>query len=197
MPPKFDWTPALHDLTLRGVSVSAAYLAAAWLSWRARATIAADASFRLGLFWLLTAGGLAMLGLNKQLDLQTLIIQVGREIALAQGWYEQRRAVQAAFLAAAAISGLTLAWLGLALIRKQWAQLKWALAGIGLIAAYLGTRAAEITHVGFWQGRLSSDDFFLLELAGAALIAWQAARPAGKKERGGAGTNSATIAQGK
>jgi hypothetical protein len=46
---------------------------------------------------------LFLLGVNKQLDLQTLLGDVGRSVSTAQGWYDKRRAVQAVFVLVFAI----------------------------------------------------------------------------------------------
>jgi hypothetical protein len=49
------------------------------------------------------------LGINKQLDLQTALTELGRVLALSQGWYEQRQVVQFWFIAALAATCLLLA----------------------------------------------------------------------------------------
>ncbi len=50
-------------------------------------------------FWFYMAVVMAILGLNKQLDLQTWFTQTGRDLALENGWYERRRLVQGIFIA--------------------------------------------------------------------------------------------------
>ena len=44
--------------------------------------------------WMVLAVVLSLLGMNKQLDLQTAITQFGRDLAVDQGWYGQRRVAQ-------------------------------------------------------------------------------------------------------
>jgi hypothetical protein len=51
-------------------------------------------------FWLIAAIFLLLMGLNKQLDLQTLLSDSVRSMAKAQGWYEARRLVQGVFILA-------------------------------------------------------------------------------------------------
>jgi hypothetical protein len=51
-----------------------------------------------GLWFLLTIIPF-LLGVNKQIDLQTLLGDIGRAAARSQGWYQKRRAAQAAFIA--------------------------------------------------------------------------------------------------
>ena len=58
------------------------------------------------LFWAMLVGVFVFLGVNKQLDLQTWLTEIGRRVALAQGWYGQRRAVQAGLVIALAVGGL-------------------------------------------------------------------------------------------
>ena len=82
------------DPTVLAWSITAAYLATAGLCFR-RARV--EPSPTAGPWWLLASGTL-LLGLNKELDLQTVIIGVGRSAAMAEGWYGARRVVQLSFL---------------------------------------------------------------------------------------------------
>jgi hypothetical protein len=50
-------------------------------------------------WWYFLAIMMLLLGINKQLDLQSWLTITGKEIAQVQGWYEQRRQVQALFIA--------------------------------------------------------------------------------------------------
>ena len=56
--------------------------------------------------WATVVFYLVALGLNKQLDLQSLLTAVGRDIAVAQGWYAQRKGVQLVFVAVVALVGM-------------------------------------------------------------------------------------------
>src|SRR3712207_4883602 len=100
------WHPGVGDPTLRGWLTVGAYalgaglaLRAAWVSARhAEPSLApADRRTLVG-FWCLTAVVLVLLGINKQLDLQTWFIQVMRDLAKEQGWYEARRQYQIEFV---------------------------------------------------------------------------------------------------
>ena len=53
---------------------------------------------RRALSWLCLSSLYAFLGVNKQLDLQSLVTAIGRVAAHSGGWYESRRAVQMAFV---------------------------------------------------------------------------------------------------
>ena len=49
------------------------------------------------MFWLGTGLFLVLLGLNKQLDLQSLLTEAGRSLAQREGVYDARRLIQAVF----------------------------------------------------------------------------------------------------
>ena len=57
-------------------------------------------------FWLTLALLLLFLGINKQLDLQTLLNDIGRRKARAEGWYGNRRYYQTMFIAAVTVLGV-------------------------------------------------------------------------------------------
>lgn len=113
-----------------------------------------------------------LMGVNKQLDIQCWIIAVGKEMALAQGWYSRRRIFQIWFIAGIMISGLILLiWLGWKL-KRLWRQYGLALFGILLLITFVIIRAAPLSHVAefrSWQpvvGVINS----ILELAGIGLV---------------------------
>lgn len=105
-----NWSPRMGDPTLGGWLAVASYLLAGYLcfiTWRRLAPLGFESAGReaRGYFWL--ALMLMCLGLNKQLDLQTVLTELGRVWAHQQGWYEDRQRVQLAFMAMMAILGLT------------------------------------------------------------------------------------------
>jgi hypothetical protein len=139
------WEIGIGDPSPMGWITVGAYALAVVLAWRnaqtARRT-AVPSSFWIGL-----AAVLLLLGLNKQLDLQTWFGQTGRDMALAQGWYEQRRYVQFAFivlLCAGAVGALVWA-------RNHWAALwkeyRWVLGGVALLLLFIVVRAATFHHL--------------------------------------------------
>ncbi len=117
------------------------------------------------------------LGVNKQLDLQSALTAFGRCVAKAQGWYESRRAVQAAIVA-----GLVLVATGAGLALLRWLapvrrQTRMAAAGLALIAAFVLVRAVGFHHVDALIGwRLGTARMnWVLELGGITLFAIGAA----------------------
>ena len=120
---------------------------------------------------------MALLGVNKQLDLQTWFTQTGRDLALAQGWYLQRRLVQEVFIIALTLGGLASGiWL-YRVLRDLGNELRWAALGLDFLAVFVIIRAALFYHI----DELLHSDFqgmrfnWILELGGIAIIAVAAA----------------------
>lgn len=143
--PDGRWEIGIGDPSPMGWITVAAYVAAAVLAWRnvgaARRT-AVPASF-----WIALATLMLLLGVNKQLDLQSWFGQTGRDLALAQGWYGQRRSVQGAFIVLL-IAGTLALVIG---ARRYWATL-WheyqaAFIGVCLLLTFIVIRAATFHHV--------------------------------------------------
>lgn len=168
------WHPGIGDPSLGGWFTVAAYIFAAFLCWReARFTEASPkVKEKMQVFWLLYAFGLVALGVNKQLDLQSWFTLAGKNIAIAGGWYEHRRTVQAIFLMAITLIGLlclaSLSWL----VRGFWSQNTLALAGGLFLLCFIVIRAASFHHVDQLLGLIFAGLKlnWILELSGIALI---------------------------
>lgn len=99
------------------------------------------------LFWVLLGLCLLLLGINKQLDLQTLLTQVLRDIAVERGWYEYRRKLQVLFIFCVGFSMLTgFIILRVALI-DHWRHYHWIWLGLLTLSAFVLIRAASFHHV--------------------------------------------------
>ena len=176
-----SWRPGVGDPTFIGWLTVLAYLVAAGLclacAWRAP-RIFADHHRQHRLVWGGLAAGLLLLALNKQLDLQTLVTEVGRAVAYQQGWYDWRQPVQiliVGLLGLAALAAfLLLAWQ----VRHVWRQYWLLLLGLLFIGRFVLVRAAAIWGIPLPQlSRLTGGVRlnWLLELAGAAVIMLAAA----------------------
>ena len=192
-----DWSPTIGDPSIMGWVTVLAYFATAWLCVRAfkaekrgparplLASIAAlarvmrkhwpspPAPARRAALWLVLASIMIALGINKQLDLQTLVTELGRQAAHAGGWYEQRRFVQALFVGAIAFVGA----IGLAVLwwltRGQLRDFRLTLAGLALLVCFVVIRAASFHSVdAFIDVRMLGIRMnWVLELGGIALMA--------------------------
>lgn len=173
------WRPGIGDPTVMGWVTVAAYLAAAFLCARVARAIALPppgyprrGERRQRAFWWLLAAALLVLGVNKQLDLQSALTALGRWAAHAQGWYGARRKVQLVFVLGVGYAGLLVMLGGVWLLWRasRWAWL--AHAGFMFVVAFVVMRAASFHHVdqflGWRVGGLRAN--VLLELGGLCWV---------------------------
>lgn len=129
-------------------------------------------------FWVITAVLLCFLGINELLDLQTLLTDVGRAHAKANGWYDRHRQVQYVFVFAlgfvAVAAGLGMLWL----TRRTHTAVRLALVGLVFIGLFVFLRAASFHHLDDLLGRdaLLFNWGTLQELAGIGIVAFAAQR---------------------
>lgn len=147
---EFNWTPGIGDPTVGGWLTVALYLVTAVVCWqvarRLRESSAGDTRSE-AFAWSAIAILFVMLGINKQLDLQSAVTEIGRVLAHAQGWYERRGTVQLLFVAAIGGICLLAAVIFLLLIRKAPAVTWLAAGGTIAVLAFVGIRAASFHHV--------------------------------------------------
>jgi len=124
---------------------------------------------------------LLLLGINKQLDLQTALTEIGRMMARSEGWYGMRRAVQLVFILGVAVFGWWLFRSVLLLARGNLHQMRSVLLGTVFLLCFVTIRATSFHHVdrllGLHLGGVKLNA--LLELGGIAFVihgAWAAAR---------------------
>jgi hypothetical protein len=140
------WRPTIGDPSVMGWFTVAAYVACAALAfWAARPQSAND--HRPVVFWGAVGILMVLLAINKQLDLQSMLTEVGRQIARHQGWMEQRRSVQAGFIVGFSLLAAA-GFLGFALFMRQWFR-RFMLAFIGLfvLLSSIIIRAVSFHHV--------------------------------------------------
>lgn len=144
------WEPGIGDPTVVGWVTVVAYFVAALLCWRcARAYRQTDGKPSMGActFWSIFTVVLVLLGINKQLDLQTWLTLFGKHLAIDEGWYEQRRTFQAAFIGAVALGGaVSLVGLRLLLVHAT-RPMRVALLGGVFLTCFVVIRAASFHHV--------------------------------------------------
>ena len=180
------WRLGIGDPTVMGWLTVAAYFAAALLCLReAVAAGRTHGAQEKMLFWGTLTMLLVVLGFNKQLDFQTLLTLTGRRIAIAQGWYENRRVAQLAFVAVVAVAGILSIMVMRHLVQKH-SDLRLPLVGFIVLLVFVVTRAASFHHIdqliNFRLGAVRMN--WVLELGAIALVAlgaWSARRrgPAG------------------
>ena len=122
--------------------------------------------------WKGLAIGLLALGLNKQLDLQTLLIRLGRTLAKAMGVSPYRREIQLWFtigLLLVLVAGILLLRRKLVAFAREHAL---ATTGAALVCSYAVCRAVSIDHVDAMLG-FDLDEtplLWLLEVVGLIMV---------------------------
>jgi len=199
---EIEWSPTIGDPTVMGWLTVLTYFVTAWLCLRAfntekrgpkrpyRQTIPAllrvlrkswprpPAPAARAALWLFLAIAFFFLGINKQLDLQSLMTQIGKTLAHEQGWYDQRRIAQAiliGFVLAAGVASLaTLGWL----VRGQLSDFRLPLAGLTYVVVFVIVRAASFHN---FDALLGFDPLgvrmnWVMELTGIGIVAVGAIR---------------------
>jgi hypothetical protein len=162
-----------------GVAYLVAAVGCGWAAWREPLP---DGTRRVGPsgFWLALACLMVALGINKQLDLQSLVTQIGRDVISARNLYGQRRSLQAGFIVAVALvcasSLAVFFWAARHAQHRRWP----ALVGILFIFGFVVIRASSFHHVdAFLAARLGGLKWnWILELSGISVVSVAAFRVA-------------------
>lgn len=171
-----DWTPGIGDPSFGGWLTVLLYFFAAWrcrTTARALAHLSEPRGNRLERrCWLGLATVLAALGVNKQLDLQSALTELGRVVAREQGWYDYRSEVQRVFVASVAVVALLAMVAVASSMRRMPFATKVAAAGLCLLSAFVVIRAASFHHFDVFIGArwLGVRTNWVLEIGGIALI---------------------------
>lgn len=176
-----NWSPGIGDPTLGGWVTVALYAGAAWACHRVLdrergARLALSANERL--IWRLLMVMMVALGINKQLDLQSALTELGRIWAHQQGWYDHRRQYQEAFIAAIPVVGFTALATVLVLVWFAPVSTWWSCAGAAGLVVFVAIRAASFHDVDAMLGwRLAGFKLnWILEMGSLVLIGWGALR---------------------
>ena len=171
-----NWKPEIGDPTFMGwFTVAAYFVAAALLLYKRHLAISLYPSAWSQHRFVLLVLALLMIamGINKQLDLQTWVTNVGRELAEAQGWYDKRRLVQGLVLAGIAAIGVTIA---VVIVRMRGVAKahRLALFGVLLVVGFVAVRASSFFKVdrllGFDTAGVRIN--WMLELGAIAVVIW-------------------------
>ena len=166
----FNWTPGIGDPTAAGWITVFLYLCTSLSCWTVARRIWQEA--RESQFWRTVAVSFLALGINKQLDLQTALTEIGRVLAHWQGWYEQRQLVQIAFIIFVAVTCVVAVMLLFLWVHHAPASTLLALFGTIMVIGYVLVRAASFHHIDrFIAGAIIGLRWnWLLEIGGIAVV---------------------------
>jgi len=141
------WSPGIGDPHFMGWVTAASYLVCAVVAAFFATFLSQMEEKRECRFWMVITVLMLFLGVNKQLDLQSLFAEAGRQIALAQGWYPNRRIVQFSFIAVftTVLIG-TFLWFAKR-HRDLFARYRLASCGLLFLFGFIVIRASAFHHV--------------------------------------------------
>ena len=144
------WKPEIGDPTFMGWFTVFSYFFTAiisgWYARQLRIKFNPEDIHYHRLFWWLITFILIALGINKQLDLQSLFTDIGRAISKSQGWYDQRRNVQFWFVVLLGIIGLGFMIFAVKLVTKILRESWLALVGLIFLMTFIFIRAVSFHH---------------------------------------------------
>lgn len=188
------WSLGIGDPTPIGWFTVFAYGLASVLTLVAwRRTLSTEGPGRVAWAWLCFGVLMALLGINKQLDLQSLFTVLARDLAKQQGWYDVRHLYQRAFiLGIAALSMAGAAVFGW-IMRRALLQVGLSAVGVGFISAFVVVRAASFHHVDLLLGAAGGLVNRLFELGGIGLVGLGAAVFLRSRRTGASGVPAAFV----
>jgi len=171
------WRPGIGDPSLMGWLTVLAYASVAalcgWAGWRERVI----ARWARGRVWAVLVVGMAGLGVNKQLDLQTWFGRSAKSVVQAAGWMTHERLLETGFIVALVVLALLTIGMLLFWLRRYWRQYGLAVVGIAFLAAFVIARGSSFHDVDWILGESLAGASVngMLELGGIGLIAVNAA----------------------
>lgn len=136
-------------------------------------------------FWFALGGLLVALGVNKQLDLQSDVTEIGRNVARSGGWYEYRRFFQAIFVLLFAAGAVAAVAAAIWFMRDLWNRYRLAFIGIIYLCAFVIIRAASFHHVDQVLYHIPGLSYLVntaLELGGNATVGYAAYKAATERQ---------------
>jgi len=149
----YQWKPRMGDPSLSGWVITIAYFCVFLLCLTSGLLVRSSerrlASGQRAGLWYIFSGIMLVFGINKQLDLQTLLMQVGSRLAKVQGWYELRRAVQFLFIVVLFVVFVLFIIFVWRKLRGNWKYFTVAPFGILIVLVWVMVRAALMQHIDF------------------------------------------------
>jgi hypothetical protein len=171
------WLPGIGDPSIGGWVTVAAYFSTALLCLLCTRHLDDRLHSRFypyyRQFWLGVAITLALLGVNKQLDLQSLLTVVGRDLVRSSGFNAYKRVIQAVFLLVLAVTSVFAAWSVIARFRWCYHHYRLTFLGLGFLVVFILARASSFHHFDWLINVqiLGIRMNWILELGGIACVA--------------------------
>ncbi len=172
---EITWTPGIGDPSIVGwFTVLMYFLSAlgAYALYKNAQSIFNKNEHLHRIFWAGVFLLMLAMGINKQLDLQSLLTDVARYLSHKQGWHEHRGYVQRLFIyAVLALGGASLC-VTVFVFRSIAKTNSIAILGVAVVTIFVVSRAASFHHMDVFIGSrfLGVKINWVLELGGISLI---------------------------
>jgi hypothetical protein len=140
------WREHAGDHTLMGWCITGLYLAGTGMC-MVCITKSRQHAQSCTWFWWICMLALLLLGINKQLDLQMLLADLGRTYARSHAWYSRRKPVQIQAVSISLAFCLGMAEIIMFKLREQLKVTWLALFGLAILALYFGLRMVSLHQV--------------------------------------------------
>jgi ABC-type Mn2+/Zn2+ transport system permease subunit len=169
---EFNWRPGIGDPTIGGWVTVVLYFAACISCWKTAGVVRHRDGHSDNYAWRAISVSCFALGINKQLDLQSALTDLGRILAYSGGWYEQRQTVQVYFIIGIAILCLIAALILVFWARKSSPQTWLAIVGSMFVLGFVLIRAASFHHIDRFIGSriLGLKWNWVLEMGGISMV---------------------------
>lgn len=166
-----QWSPGIGDPTVLGWLIVVMYALGAWYAYKVATMHANLLRPGEGTLWWILVYGLVALGVNKQLDLQSALTEIGRILARQQGWYEKRREVQILFTYGVVTLVTCAIVVMVFLMRKVPRVTLFALVGSVCLLLFVIVRTATFQHLNVFADSIIYDvGMNSLEVGGLCII---------------------------
>ena len=174
---EITWRPAIGDPEPIGWIITFGYFAAGAFCVSAgrhqHALSIRRGSIGYPWFWFGLAAFMFALSLNKQLDLQTLLIQIGRNLAKRGGWYRDRNDIKSVVVFGCAVIALPVLFAWMCVVCSRGRSYILSCLGVLTLLAFVGIRAMSfnprverLMHLPMIGSHLAT----VMELSGATLV---------------------------
>jgi len=171
------WVLGANDPGPWGWGITVAYLLAAGLcflaGWKAHWKRTPSA-LSAAIFWRIVAAILLLLGINKQIDLQTPVLHAVRHAAKAGGFYSARRVIQWSVIGSAAVLGAVVLARAARGMKRDPRSAVPVVAGLSFLLIYVVIRASPLRNIDSILGLDVSwipDKKHMLEMSGIVMVA--------------------------
>lgn len=174
-----SWSPGIGDPTPVGWLTVGFYGLAVWLSYQ---VVRREYNLHESLdndekwLWWAFVFGLAFLGVNKQLDLQSAVTEMARMLAVYGGWYNDRREAQVWFVGVVALISVVILLVMFFITKGKIRSTKLTVFGFVFLLSFIVIRAASFHHIDIFikNSYFGIQVNWLLEIGGLIVICYGA-----------------------